>query len=492
MNPATQLEEALVRFADGGLVEVHDCGKRLPLFTRFRHEVRQQGEKLLLHLWSDEANLVRRVLRVIEQTEDSVMLEVARFGQSKPGRLEIFRLARAPHVRPSRHKYRVQFGRFLETQFPDEIVDSLTSARDLEKSFSGSYVRGVTRRGARAWAVMAVSSTESRETQDGILTFGLLWLDWNRSHPGKKTWSGLRLFVPRGAAATTAHRMRALSASVKVELYEVDETNWRATLVDPRDARNVDTWLTPRGGAERALETAHGAARSVSEMAPEAIDAVVPPGTNDVAIRFRGLEFARWRGGRLEFGLEDNVRQPLASGNWRALERLVRRLRRWRNPESEDSTHSLYRSQPERWLESMILRDPSRLDARLDAAHLYSQVPAFSAGDRGVLDLLGIRLDGRLVVIELKAAEDIHLVLQAADYWLRVRLHQQRGEFQKHGYFAGVERQDSPPELWLVAPGFRFHPATDVILRYLSPQIAVTRVGLNENWRRGIQMIFRQ
>jgi hypothetical protein len=185
-------------------------------------------------------------------------------------------------------------------------------------------------------------------------------------------------------------------------------------------------------------------------------------------------------------------RQTLVSGNWKALERLVKRLRRWRAANSEDSKNILYRSQPERWLESMILQDPARLDARLAGGHLYSQVPAFSGGDRGVLDLLGIRLDGRLVVIELKAAEDIHLALQAADYWLRVRLHQQRGEFQKHGYFSGVQWQDRPPELCLVAPGFRFHPATEVILRYLSPEIEVTRVGLNENWRAGIQVIFRQ
>jgi hypothetical protein len=29
--------------------------------------------------------------------------------------------------------------------------------------------------------------------------------------------------------------------------------------------------------------------------------------------------------------------------------------------------------------------------------------------------------DGRLAVLELKAGEDIHLILQAVDYWLRVR-----------------------------------------------------------------------
>lgn len=492
MNDISHAREALAELANAPSVEVYDGGKRLPFLTGFRLELRERSGKLLLHLWSEEGTLVRRVLRLVERTEESVVLEVARFGQTKPGRLEILRPSRAQAARPSRQQFRLRLGRLLESQFPDEKVESLTATRDLERSFSGSYVRCITVRNARAWAVMGVSSAEARDTQDGILTYGLLWLDWNRTHPGKQSWAGLRLFVPMGSARATAYRMRALSPAVKVELYEVDEVNWRATQVDPADAGNLDTRLTAHKDSQRAMDAAQGAIRSVRELAPEAIDAIVPPGTSDVAVRFHGLEFARWRHGRLEFGLEEEKHQTLASGNWKALERLVKRLRRWRAADSEDNKHTLYRAQPERWLESMVLREPARLDARLDHNHLYSQVPAFSASDRGVLDLLGIRLDGRLVVIELKASEDIHLALQAADYWLRVRTHQQRGEFQPHGYFAGAQWQEKPPELWLVAPGFRFHPATEVILRYLSPEIEVTRVGLNENWRAGIQVIYRQ
>jgi len=44
-----------------------------------------------------------------------------------------------------------------------------------------------------------------------------------------------------------------------------------------------------------------------------------------------------------------------------------------------------------------------------------------------------------------------------------------------------------PPLLYLVAPGFRFHPAIDIVLRYLSPEIEVVRVALAENWRRSLR-----
>jgi hypothetical protein len=119
-------------------------------------------------------------------------------------------------------------------------------------------------------------------------------------------------------------------------------------------------------------------------------------------------------------------------------------------------------------------------------------LPAFTAGKRGILDLLGVTRRGQLVIIELKASEDIQLPIQAVDYWLRVRRHQRVGDFERYGYFPGLELDSKPPMVWLIAPGLQFHSATDILLKYLSPEIHVTRIGLNENWRRGLQVIFRQ
>jgi hypothetical protein len=248
--------------------------------------------------------------------------------------------------------------------------------------------------------------------------------------------------------------------------------------------------LTPRREIERTLEAAREAIHQICDLAPEAIDAVVPAGTREVAFRFRGLEFARWQEG----GVHGPWQEGGLSGRFNdmdAIREAVRELDVCRDPHAADRTHPLYRSQAERWLETMILADPSCIDAQLHPQFLYSQVPAFSGGDRGVLDLLGVRRDGRLVVIELKASEDVHLVLQGADYWQRVWHHQQNGELQKYGYFPGIELQARPPLLYLVAPGFQFHPATDTILKYLTPQIEVHRIGLNEGWRAGPKVVFR-
>src|SRR5207237_5151240 len=126
---------------------------------------------------------------------------------------------------------------------------------------------------------------------------------------------------------------------------------------------------------------------------------------------------------------------------------------------------------PERWLESLVIGDVSVIGERLQPALAYSQVPAFSASDRAMIDVLTDTPEGRLAVVELKADEDIHLPLQGIDYWARVEWHHSRGEFQRFGYFEGRELSPEKPLLFLVAPALHVHPATDVLLRYRSPGI---------------------
>jgi hypothetical protein len=152
--------------------------------------------------------------------------------------------------------------------------------------------------------------------------------------------------------------------------------------------------------------------------------------------------------------------------------------------------HPLFRLHPERWLESVLVQDVSSVDERLDGSCVYSQVPAFSASDRAMVDVLASTREGRLAILELKADEDIHLPLQGLDYWSRVNWHHSRGEFTKFGYFPGRQLSSKPPLLYLVAPALHVHPATDTLLNYLSPEIDWTLVGIDERWRRGVRPVF--
>ena len=132
------------------------------------------------------------------------------------------------------------------------------------------------------------------------------------------------------------------------------------------------------------------------------------------------------------------------------------------------------------------------LDERLEALPAYSQMPAFSAADRAMIDVLAATRSGRLAVVELKTSEDIHLPLQGVDYWSRVAWHHSRGEFQRFGYFAGRELSAEQPQLILVAPALHIHPATDTLLRYISPRIDWTLIGIDERWREQVKVMFRK
>jgi hypothetical protein len=139
-----------------------------------------------------------------------------------------------------------------------------------------------------------------------------------------------------------------------------------------------------------------------------------------------------------------------------------------------------------------VRNDVTRVDSVLDSRFVYSQVFAGSGTEHGIIDVLTITRTGRLAILELKASEHIHLPMQAADYWLRVRRHLELGEFRSYGYFPGVEIQEKPPLVYLVAPALRFHPVTGVLLDAVSREIEVVRVGLTESWRRGIRVVMRQ
>ena len=492
MDLAGALTEALDRLLAAGRVEVRENGAWLAPIEDFRYELRQQSDVVLLHLWSAESNVVRRVLRIAEHEPGRLALEVARFSRTRPDRLEFVSApaGRAPG-RVLREQFCARFRDLLARQFPDDSLASLTAAADLKHSLSGNYPRGILREESHAWAVLGAAPGESAATYDGLLTFGLLWLSRARQLARGASIAGLRLFCPEGAGRVAAYRLQALSKSNAVEIYEYNVESWRARRLDPSDSGNLDAWLAPTREIDALLAQARPAIEQIGRLTTAPITAAVIPHTREVALRCRGLLFALWRSDGMFYGAGD-PRRALTPDRQGEFQALLRELELHRSPVATDTTHALYRAQPERWLESLVAADPARVDARLDARFFYSQVPALTAGDRGVMDAVAVTRNGRLAVIELKASEDLQLVLQAVDYWLRVRWHHAQQDFARHGYFAGIELDPRPPLLFLVAPALHFHPASEVVLQCLSPEIEIFRVGVSEHWRRGVKVVLRQ
>jgi hypothetical protein len=488
---ASELEATLREFDVSATIEVRESG-RVARFSRLSWEVRGSGEKPLLHLWSEEYNVTRRVLAIADHSEQRLALAVERFARSKPDQLEFIRVESDPSERESsRQAFCGRFSRLLAEQFPDETLESLTTASDLEHSLSGSYARGLLRRGSSYWAILGVSDGESADAIDNSLTFALLWLERARECGRRGTLCGLRVILPVGASQTVAHRFGALDLKVNVELYELDPLRELMERRDPRSAGNIDSWLVPQREAQSLLASARAALEPILALAPQSITVHPTVAQREVWLRFRGLAIARWHEGRIFFGAMD-PRQPLTADSRAQLAKLIHELETCRHPRAGDRRHPLYRAQAERWLESLVREDVTRIDASLDARFVYAQVFANSGGEHGILDVLTITRNGRLAILELKAGEHIHLPLQAADYWLRVRRHMERGDFSRFGYFGGIELQNAAPIVYLVAPAMRFHPSTDALLTCLSPDLEVVRVGLAESWRRGLRVVMRQ
>ena len=524
-----QIAAALECFlAEHAKAVVTEEGKVLFDMRAAKYSLTTEHGRCTLQLWSEERNVVRRVTAAVERgtlRDRMLRLTTQRFGQTRPGSLEILadRDRRTPTTREAT---RVRYLKALERvmlrgggsgdAWGEWKAEGFRTAMDLEKSFGPAYARGSLVHGHDAWAVIAVNAEETQATVDGILTLGVLWLAHCRETSGdRRPWRqyrGLRMIVPRGMATLTASRLAWMNRdAAQWELWEFDEKTEEMEQRDAADHGNLTTRLIHAPNEEAARERFAEAVARVMALVPEPMRAAVEQRIQsgaEMAFRLHGLEFARVRMGyagqsfnrvqEITFGAGANE-TPLTEENANDLRELVARLFA-RREAGGDKRDALYRMQPERWLESELRRDVSLIDAHLDAAHVYTQVPAFAASDRGMLDLLSVDRDGRLAVIELKADEDLHLALQGLDYWVRVRWHHQQnpdagsglGEFERHGYFGGVRLAEGDPRLYLVAPALRVHPATEVVLRYLSPRVDWVLVAIDERWRKKIKVVWRK
>lgn len=475
--------------------EVTEDGEWLFDLSRTRYRLEEAHGKLLLHLWSEERTWVRRVLKLAEETPDRLVVEVARFGQRRPARLVFARPARRSGSPGDRNAARRAYGRFLrrllQREFLRTKVEGLSTIADLRRSFSGLYTRARLCQGNRWWAVLGVGAGEDAAAVDGILTYGLIWLEANRERYPERVWAGLRLFLPAGKTQTTLHRLAYLDPErVPAELFAVDQQEFTCRRVDLHDRGNLETRLEIVSHVERIRTAESSSVERIRQLAPDDIESVVPAGRNELVLRFRGLEFARATAGQVVFGVKGE--ETLLTGeNFPALAKLVECLVRERKAGGTPK-RSFYRWQAESWLEGLVERHPQRVDSRLRSSPLYRQVLVAGGAERGVADLLGITREGQLVVLELKASADIHLPLQGLDYWLRLYWHHQRGGLAAAGYFPRLEIQSGPPLLLLVAPALQFHPTTEMVVRCLEPTVRVALVGLNEDWRKGLRVVWRK
>jgi hypothetical protein len=519
-SPGQLLQSIEDYLADYPAAALLEDGRVLFDMRTAHYSVSESHGRCLLQFWSEERNLLRTVVD-LQQRAQCLRLTTRRMGAAKPQSLELAPTSdrRTPTARDSaRRNYLRLLERVLTRSFIGSKVDGFRSAMDLEHSFGPAYVRGRLLRGTAADAIIGVGEAESAAIADGILTLGILWLDHCRQHgDGRRHFGGLKVIVHAGVRRTTAERMAWLNhTAADFQLFTLDERSEELTQVDFRDTGNLGSHLVHAFSAAAAVERCQvGINRLLALVPPAAKERVEvrPTSAAEAGLFLHGLEFARVRHGaaansfarenEITFGAGANE-TPLTDESEALCRDLCARLFLSRHA-GGSHTDRLFRLQPERWLESRLRASIVELLPGLRGDLLYTQVPALSNGDRGMLDLLTLDRNGRLAVIELKADEDLHLPLQALDYWIRVRaLNDDRqpipgnagcrplSAFERQGYFAGAEVSPLPPRLLLAAPALRIHPANEPVLRYFSPQVEWELIALTEHWRRELQVVFRK
>jgi hypothetical protein len=349
-------------------------GARILDLAHSKYSISGEHNKCVLHVWSEERNIVRRVLEA-EIKNETLRLTVQRMGQPKPNKLEICRERdrRTPTAkRAARLAYQRVLQRVLQRHFPDFKASPLSSSMDLERSFGPIYARGLLHRGQSAWAILGANEQETQGSIDAALTFGILWLDACRlSQAGKTLVEGLKLFVPMGSSEVIRARMAHLdSQAAKWELYELDEREQNLRESDIADIGNVTTHLVHSADESAVRERFTAEIAQVQSLMPEVEIAVLSPA--EIAFRCHGLEFARARvthepasfrsATEIVFGLgaQETI---LTESNLPRFSQLVRRIGEVRHTEGPRD-HPLWRLHPERWLESLTVGNVAAIDER--------------------------------------------------------------------------------------------------------------------------------
>lgn len=440
----------------------------------------ERGSFLLLEAWDETRTLARRVIAAAADGRGRLSLTVERFG-GREGAVTLADRAdprSAPALlRGERAQLLELLRRWLARQFPGWRLREITAGMDLERSLSGVCPRALLTLGGRRCAAVAADAEHAAQA----LTQALLWADHLRKRDGADVQS-IALFVPRGTEGAIALSLRWLNTNAS--LFVWNETGVE-TPADASNCGNVARELPP--WVEPPAPAAGEAARWVHELRMEESVEAVASAPGEWSLRVHGLEFARYREGTLLYGVFQRRRAKSVD----PVRRLARELARVRCAGSPEPRHEWRLAMPEAWLESVLRQRLDLIDPLLLPEPVYSQVGSVQGSGRGVMDLLALRRDGRLTVIEIKAAADLELPLQALGYWSQVAHHAAHGDFARRGYFRGHAIDSRPPRLVLAAPALEFHPTTETLLGFFHPDVEVERVGLGVEWQQRPRVVLR-
>jgi hypothetical protein len=432
-----------------------------------------------------------------EWTGAKLLLEAARRSGAESVRIELIPRASveamAATISATRRERCQHLAQLACAWSPGAKIERASLSAGVRRGHPGRYARIILRRSFERVAVTGVVAASDRNEADALVSSALIW--FTRVSARQPYLQKLWLMVEPDSVEAVKERLALLRDDLRsvISLYQIEEDGRE---IKRAELPALDELLETAGERFRrhpSREALTESATRIRLLAPEAIDVV--RSRRGETVRFHGLAFARVR--RLMnrenvwFGIEGERRRLLDESTEDEWAKLLLDLKEHRLASVTDKNHALYRASPEAWLESLLRRDITRLDPGLRLAPLHAQFRPTHPGGSRPIDLLALRRDGRLVVIELKVSEDREHVLQGADYWRRVEAHRRRGHISRAKIFGEAEISDEPPLVYLVAPTLRFHRNFNALARAIDPAIEIYRFDINEDWRAGVRVMRR-
>ncbi len=309
---------------------------------------------------------------------------------------------------------------------------------------------------------VAVVAELQNETAENLLAASLLWF----YELGQlKTKSAESIWIISNQSAKLSKICAALNFDWQQKI-RIFDNNLVEKYFEFTDVKKV----------KFAENSTNKSAEKIIELSPDEIQ------INGANLTFKGLPFAKIKGENCLFGTE-NQTEILTENNRQNLLQIIENIKLYRKHNSANKQHIFYKSLPEAWLESILRNDISNLDTNIVLSPIHNQ---FRASNEQI-DLLAIRKDGRIVIIELKVSRNREHIFQAVDYWQEIEKQRLAGNL--NGLFAGLEIADLPCLVYLVAPRSCFHKDFDFLANTISKELELYRFDINENWRKSVKVL---
>ena len=456
--------------------------------------------RLIFSCWTENGSRSWRI-EAWSWTGERLLLEASRRMGADVATLELVPLSSAKamvaSIAAARQARCERLGRVASAVLSGAKIERAVLSPGMRRDQPGRYARIVLRLPHERVTVTATVAQSDARNVDSLFSSALLWFHRMSQRPKRPFVEKLLMIVEPNTLEAARQRHALLRDSLRraIELFEIDEAWEEITPARPFERKDLWKKRLTRFPPVTETETSERAKQIIAH-APKAIDVV--SSRHGQTLRYHGLPFVRVRRvmdkDRVWFGIEGSRRRLLDDYHEQDWTKLFDDLETYRTENCRDRRHWLYRAAGEAWLESILRRDISKLDPGLIVAPLHAQFRTSHGGPTGArpIDLLALRHDGRLVVIELKVSEDREHVFQGVDYWRRVEAHRRRGHISTAKLFGEREISDESPLVYLVAPALRFHSSFATLAKTIAPDIEIYRFDINEDWRSGVRVVRRE